>query len=87
MGHEGVGGIRDTLFGKPSEVLPQVCNYSLQRIPLNKSLLDCWGSDFPSAEQVVAPVNRLDNRITFPLHTKLVQSTCLQTVNFISWPE
>ena len=87
MGHEGVGGIWDILFEKRAELVTQACNYSLQMIPLNKSLLDCWGSDFPSAEKVVAPVNRLDNRITIPIHIKVVQSTHFQIINFISWPE
>ena len=84
MGHEGVGGILDILFGKHVELVPQAYNYSLQTIPLNKSLLGSWYSDFHSAEH---PVNRLDNRINFLLQMKLVQSTCFQTVNFISGPE
>ena len=84
MGHEGVGGILDNLFGKHVEFVPQAYNYSLQMIRLNKSLSGSWGSDFPSAEH---PVNRLDNRINFLLQMKLVPSTCFQTVNFISGPE
>ena len=70
MGHEGVGGILDILFGKHVESVPQAYNYSLQMIPLNKSLLGSWYSDFASAEH---PVNRFNNRINFLL--KLVQST------------
>lgn len=70
MGHEGVGGILDNLFGKHVESVPQAYNYSLQMIPLNKSLLGSWYSDFASAEH---PVNRFDNRINFLL--KLIQPT------------
>ena len=78
MGHEGVGGIMDTPSERHLELVAQARNYSLQMIPSNESLLGC----LPSAEQVVAPVNRLDNRMTSSPHVKLVQSTCFKTVNF-----
>ena len=84
MGHEGVGGILDTLSERHLQLVPQACNYNLQMIASNESLLGCWMADFSS---VVAPVNRLDNRMTSSLYVKLVQSTCFQTVNsFISSP-